>query len=153
MHTLIFSFFKQVMDPTTILTEGSQGFEMSDHTTDHSWDTSDGLKEDKSSKVKVFGHLAWFVAREEVESDSKGLHDAIGKPVLDTLGLLVSDGDSLSIFEGPDGMSHTITVFIDDDLVFGDLPGIGEGSKAGSCSFADHFVERRGLVFKKDVLG
>ena len=45
MHTLIFSLLEQVMDPSMIALQSPQTTQMPLHTANHSWDASNGLKE------------------------------------------------------------------------------------------------------------
>ena len=102
---------------------------MSDHTSDHAWNSSNSFKEDATTEVEAFSHGAWLITREEVEGGSSSLHGVVSKPVLNLLGLVVGDRDIFSGLNVPQRMRHSVMLSVDGNLVGRSirLPA-GEGS-------------------------
>jgi len=121
MHALIFCLLKQMVDPTMIAFKRSQAPQMSTHSTNHSWYTSDSLQEYRSVHPVSFIHFLRIVPRDKVKAPASSLDSVIGDVILNRPGFLMGGLDFLHALFTVNRMRHSVGAGIQDYLMLRQL--------------------------------
>jgi hypothetical protein len=72
VQPLVIGLLEKMMNPSMVLLQCSQTPEVSDHTSDHAWDSCYRLEKNYSVKPVSLVHFLWVISRDCVETCSHG---------------------------------------------------------------------------------
>ena len=120
MHSFVFCFLKQMMNPSMIMLHSSYAVQVAPHGTNHPWDTSNGLQEYHSIQPFFFIHFIWVIPWENIETPSCQPYYTQSYFISQTFRLVMIWLYMLDILYSVYGMSHSVALWVENHFEFGE---------------------------------